>query len=467
MKSSPLQKMKMLFLVWITFLISSLGFANGQFDLVIKNAIVFNSKSATITPKQDILINDGIIVKVVLSSTTKYDAKKIINAQGKLVTPGFIDVHTHPTDVLGDDDNAPVEIKTDSIPIYKKRISETYLPYGITTIRMVGHPEKWLPFMLAWQLSQDPSSPDIFTSGGAMVTLDTSRKTYIGHVAVNSPIDAENKVLNYYKQGVRHIKLYWRLQYPEFKAAISKAIELKMNICGHIGDNGIIQVDSAIRLGLKNIEHFYTLFVDNFNSKDYIQVEENSRNRFSSTNFEMDFMDWKMEQMLYLGRNYKRFDSLKLLMKKHGVSLTPTIHIFAKQYGLTYITDSMDSLRYKEYENQKKAYLQGYQIMSEYLKQLYESGIQLNLGTDCKDGGKAALSEMILLHKVGIPSNEVLKIATYNSAKAMGIEQSCGVIEKGKKANLIIFDKNPIEKIENILKSKTIIKDGEINIIGS
>jgi imidazolonepropionase-like amidohydrolase len=38
---------------------------------------------------------------------SKFRAKKTIDAEGKLVTPSFIDAHVHPTDVFGDYDRAP------------------------------------------------------------------------------------------------------------------------------------------------------------------------------------------------------------------------------------------------------------------------------------------------------------------------------------------------------------------------
>jgi hypothetical protein len=38
---------------------------------------------------------------------------------------------------------------------------------------------------------------------------------------------------------------------------------------------------------------------------------------------------------------------------------------------------------------------------------MYEAGVRLNLGTDALEPGKAALSEMLLLHEAGIPMTGV------------------------------------------------------------
>ena len=88
-----------------------------SYDLAIKNATVFESKSGTLSLNQTILIKAGIIIKVV-ESQKNYSAIKIINAKGKLVTPGFIDTHIHPTDIFGDYNAAPEYLAKDSLLFY-------------------------------------------------------------------------------------------------------------------------------------------------------------------------------------------------------------------------------------------------------------------------------------------------------------------------------------------------------------
>ncbi len=60
--------------------------------LLIKNGIVFNMIEKT-TSKCDVYVEDGIIKEI--SEEINKAADKIIEAGGKWVTPGFIDLHTH------------------------------------------------------------------------------------------------------------------------------------------------------------------------------------------------------------------------------------------------------------------------------------------------------------------------------------------------------------------------------------
>jgi len=68
----------------------------------------------------------------------------------------------------------------------------------------------------------------------------------------------------------------------------------------------------------------------------------------------------------------------------------------------------------------------------------------------------------LLLVEANISVADVLQIATYNGAKAMGIEDKYGSIETGNVADLVLFDQNPFEDYRNLQSEKTIIKMGQL-----
>ena len=70
--------------------------------------------------------------------------------------------------------------------------------------------------------------------------------------------------------------------------------------------------------------------------------------------------------------------------------------------------------------------------------------------------------EMVLLEKQGFNPAHVLKMATLNNAKILGVEKDIGIIENGKLADLAIFSKNPIETLENIQNPKMVFKNGQL-----
>ena len=84
-----------------------------NYDLVIKNGRIVDG---TGNPwyRGDVAVKDGRIVKIGILADAK--AKKIIDASGKVVSPGFIDIHTH----------------TDSI--LKDPTAHNYIMQGVTTV---------------------------------------------------------------------------------------------------------------------------------------------------------------------------------------------------------------------------------------------------------------------------------------------------------------------------------------------
>ncbi len=101
------------------------------------------------------------------------------------------------------------------------------------------------------------------------------------------------------------------------------------------------------------------------------------------------------------------------------------------------------------------------------MKIFHDNKIPILLGTDFAGmpfvyQGYSLHEEMKLLESIGISQFEILKMATLNPTIYLEISEEYGTIEVNKMADLIIFDKNPIEKIENTLSISNVIKSGKI-----
>jgi imidazolonepropionase-like amidohydrolase len=57
---------------------------------------------------------------------------------------------------------------------------------------------------------------------------------------------------------------------------------------------------------------------------------------------------------------------------------------------------------------------------------------------------------------------EVIKIATRNGAKALGIQEDVGTIEPGKQADIIVLSDNPVAEISNTKKIEAVINNGQL-----
>ena len=69
---------------------------------------------------------------------------------------------------------------------------------------------------------------------------------------------------------------------------------------------------------------------------------------------------------------------------------------------------------------------------------------------------------MELLARLNIPNMSILKMATINSARCVGVEKDYGSIGVGKQADLVCLNENPLENISNVRKINRVIQSGKI-----
>lgn len=432
------------------------------YDLVIKNAKIFDTKQGVVLSNKTILINKDTIVKITDNKNLQ-KGRKVINAAGKLVTPGIIDTHVHPTDIFGDYAAAPKYLAEDSLLFLRKKFSDNYLPFGITAVMIMGQPEAWLKPILNWSVNTAANCTDIYTAGGALISKE-EREPYIGHITVESPAAARQKIISYYDLGIRHIKLYYRLRRPEFEVAFKTADSLGMKIFGHI-DGGVMLMDTTLLIGLKNYEHLFTLIhslpFTTENDKNYKARLNNiyGKEKADSLSFIEEFLNevrWNAENQSL------KIDSLINNLAKQHATFSTTIHLFAEKIGLAYFSNTGNKPDINWSEKIVKHNADNFKIFMLMAKKMCDKGIQIRIGTDCANGGKAAISEQLLLYEYGFSIPAIIKISTINGAKALGMEHKYGSVEKGKKADLIIYEQSPFDNYKNFLADKTIIKDGKV-----
>ncbi len=431
---------------------------NNTAELKIINANILDVKAGKILTNKTILISNEKIAAI--TDDENHPSTKTIDAKGKLVTPGFIDPHIHPTDVFGDYEKAPKNLPKGSLEFLRKKLSDEYLPFGTTTVMTMGQPETWLKDLLKWQKNPNSDNVDFIVCGGALISKD-NRTPYIAHTEVTSPELAMQKMLEYYDLGIRHVKLYHRLKEPEFSSVIKMADSLNIKTYGHIGDFSpeYLTINQTLEKGLKNYEHL-ALIPNSIitNDDDWEKLDKQFKENFGELNNESKVIEFFLEQFRYIKENKEREMQVfiqKLIQNK--AKFSTTLHRLYEQFEPTYFTKVKDKTLTKK---QAKRCKENFAIMMKYVKQMHDLGIEIRLGSDMPNGGKVNLSELIILSKYGFTTAEIFKIASYNGAKAIGIENQVGNIEQGLKANLIIWSKNPFINPKNFVSEKNIIKNG-------
>ena len=81
--------------------------------------------------------------------------------------------------------------------------------------------------------------------------------------------------------------------------------------------------------------------------------------------------------------------------------------------------------------------------------------------------GLALLMELEHYVMGGLTPVDAMRTATAVPAEAMGVGADLGTIERGKLADLVIVDGNPLVNISDIRKTRRVIKDGVVYDVDS
>ena len=100
--------------------------------------------------------------------------------------------------------------------------------------------------------------------------------------------------------------------------------------------------------------------------------------------------------------------------------------------------------------------------MIEGVKKCLEAGVRVGVGTDtvCPCITHYDLwRELEYMHRMlGITRAEALYLATLNNAEILGIDNKTGSIEKGKLAEFVLVEADPLEGFDTIRRPKLVVK---------
>jgi imidazolonepropionase-like amidohydrolase len=108
-----------------------------------------------------------------------------------------------------------------------------------------------------------------------------------------------------------------------------------------------------------------------------------------------------------------------------------------------------------------RRYRDSFQAMLRLIGMLYRAGIRVEAGTDAF-AGSALHRELELDVAAGIPTTDVLQLATLGAARIMKHDADRGTVAPGKLADLIVVNGDPIRAISDIRKTEIVVKDGTV-----
>jgi imidazolonepropionase-like amidohydrolase len=147
-------------------------------------------------------------------------------------------------------------------------------------------------------------------------------------------------------------------------------------------------------------------------------------------------------------------DEVMSLMKKHGTYYVPTILA-----GVTVAERAQEDDYLPEIVRPKAAAIGP--AINDTFARAYKAGVKIAFGTD---SGVSAHGEnwreFVLMTKAGMPPMEAIQSATMETAKLLRIEDRLGSVEKGKIADLVAVEGNPLDDMSLMSQVRFVMKAG-------
>ena len=103
-----------------------------------------------------------------------------------------------------------------------------------------------------------------------------------------------------------------------------------------------------------------------------------------------------------------------------------------------------------------------YQYHLRLVRTMQRAGVKMLAGTDTSFFGSAVHDELVEMVKAGLTPMQALQTATNNAADYLGKVDTMGTVEKGKSADLVLLDANPLEAISNTQKISAVVLNGQL-----
>lgn len=397
-----------------------------------------------------ILIQGDRIVEVGKAGETPIppDAR-VIDASGKWIVPGYMDMHVH---VAGAED----------LPF------EMYLAKGVTTIRDCGGDLSLSRLLRADLDSRKKIGPRYFFAGPILDGIPPVSPD--GTILVDTPERAASAVNFLIDQGADFIKIYNNVKEPEFIEILKTAHSRGVRVTGHVPRT--LTVTHVVESGMDCLEHVRItgrelLTPEEADQLDFLPYAK--REVLLWQRFDLDSQ--KMRKLVsFLAEKQVFMDVTLVVDYQLGTDPEQQIKNPDNQYLPQKLFENWKSMpqpdSYKVPAELKEASADSFNKRQKFVGLCYQAGARIITGTDGPSLGMLLPGfglhhEFHMLNKAGMTSADILRATTIRSAEALGKEQDLGTVEKGKYADLLILQKNPLLDVSNLDSIETVFKGGQ------
>jgi imidazolonepropionase-like amidohydrolase len=355
------------------------------------------------------------------------------------------------------------EIFGDWFPEDEKITPLLFVANGITGVRDMGGDLEPLKNWRARAASGEMIAPRMVISGPM---LDGPVPRFPSSEPVKDAADGRRIVDELQKDGVDFIKIQSFIPRDGYFAAAAEANKLGIVFVGHVPD--AVRAVEASNAGQKSIEHLTGVFEGCSTVEEELMKAPRGpgRGRFLST-----YDPAKAKALIALFAKNRTWQ-VPTLYWEHGEWLIEdtisgadplekyaplawkqrTWPMFSKDIAADWDSDPRAD-REKFFEAELKM-----------VNEMNKAGVPILAGTDTAAGvrvypGVSLHQELELIARAGLTNMQTLQTATRNAGEFLGLADT-GTIEKGKRADLVLLDANPLDQISNTKKIRAVVRAG-------
>lgn len=413
--------------------------------LVFTHATVIDATGAPAKPDISIVIVDGRIITLGKTGKVRVPADaEIIDATGKFLIPGLWDMHIH----SGGYENG-------------KKYFPRLIANGITGVRDMGSPLDEILRLRREVEAGEITGPHMIIAGPIVQGPLPFRMPLF--ISVNNEAEARQAVISLKGRSVNFIKVQDALPRDLYFAIADEAKRQRIPFAGHVPPS--ISAAEASNAGQQSIEHlggrFYGVLLgcSDRESELTLKVREIVNNVMKSLNEGREPDDSGIFRASLTKPLFESFSDQKAAVLisaflKNQTWQVPTLVAQPLRQAINERNDlSEEDVRYGKKLLQKQLDL---------VRAMQRAGVKIMAGTDFPPERIPLYEELSLLVEAGLTPMEALQSATRNPAAFLGRLDSLGTIERGKIADFVLLDANPLEDIDNVQKINAVVFGGKL-----
>lgn len=399
-----------------------------------------------------VLIRGGRIAAV--GSGLPAGGAAVVDGSGKFLVPGLIDAHVH---------------------LWHEEDLALYVKAGVTTVRDMGSDFERVKQWRAAILAGRREGPRIETSGPPVTGPDTKSTPEMPVVAVTTAPDGRRAAEELLDRRVDFIKVLSDVPRDAYFALAERARLFRFPFAGHVPDG--ITVWEAIDARQRSMEHLFGIAVAcsareaGLRQARALAVEKQDGAKLVEVAAAVldSYSDERAGVLFDRMRTYGSVQVPTLVMLKRMMYIDPEKLVADERLERIpqKIRKSWDDPReqYRRFPEPVRAMLRRqYDRSVRITGAMYRAGVPMAAGTDTGDPytipGATLGDELALLVEAGVRPADALRLATIDAARVTGVDRTSGSIERGKFADLVLLDANPLDDIRNVARVRAVWFNG-------